>query len=1063
MENAQKVLALPTQGNEVYFEAYQYLKAAYDAVLSNAQDRNYSYVTNPELVSSFGWEGDKDAPISYIDGSYHLRDREGRMINFGVWEIPGKIAWYNKEGYLPCFVSEFEKNQLKHSIENFADMVEVEGKKFEIAYSRMTTTNTSKTVMNLPKVSAGLIPLNEAAAVQKEVAPGETVIREYAIGADRFGGTYAYPTDEKIKALGSWDTHYEHMKQYWNTRLNGVIDIKALPTGYEELINAYKAGYIYTLLIADDYKLHVGENGYDRVFDHDAMGIIATLVTMGDFRNFDAYANHAMDNIQYPDAFWKYSWPYAVYLVKTGETDYIAGKFDKIKDATHRIETERVKFGTVKDVDGNDARIMKQTKAVDSLGYWLIDNWSGLTGLTTYRYICDTLYEKTKTESYKTESQWALSEYDSLLKSTEAVLKSTMKEYSFDYLPMAMDVPNELSVRKDPRDANWAAHFLFGRWSWDGYLFGADQNSFMLDMIDQTYTYGIERRKKEGVSDSMYNFGGYPHGYYCSAYNAGYGSAGLKGEQYRDMGIEAYKFMIENAMSGPFGWWEGVDYQDANSPWDRTHAKGGGGSCQHMWGQSTATKVLIDALITEKADGNIIVGRGIPKSWITEGEKVEFSNYPIENKKRMGYQLTTKGKNVVLELSGDAPTKAISFELMSFVNNIASAEGLSFDNAKGSVNIPAGTKKVTVTLKEAPKKYTVSFDTKGGSSVPEQMVAAGEKVQKPSDPTKNGYEFIGWYQGNTKYDFDAPVKEALTLTAKWEEVVIPTPDYPNNGGNTMKEETVLEDLKDKVAEELKKEEGKRSEIKIDLKGKTELPKSVLEEIKGKDIVISIQLGEGMKWILNGKDMIGKDLKTIDLSVKEDSGNIPKEEMEQLLGKNSGTQISMENKENFGFKATLELSMDKENGKAIANVYSYNKKTKEFTLQTTGKVDENGKVKLTFTRTSDYVIMLDDKVAITEDILEKSKNNVSKKTLYTQKDKGNTKRIKVTLPRVVREAISNELLSKEKITYTSSNKKIAVVSSKGNVRAVKPGKVTIYAHIKIDGVKTVLKTKVQVKK
>jgi hypothetical protein len=70
--------------------------------------------------------------------------------------------------------------------------------------------------------------------------------------------------------------------------------------------------------------------------------------------------------------------------------------------------------------------------------------------------------------------------------------------------------PNETGPRKDPRDANWASMFLFGRWAWDGYLFGAEQTGTMIDKIDDTYTHGFERRKD--ISDTIYNFGGYPHG-----------------------------------------------------------------------------------------------------------------------------------------------------------------------------------------------------------------------------------------------------------------------------------------------------------------------------------------------------------------------------------------------------------------------------------------------------------------------------------------------------------------------------------------------------------------------
>ena len=47
-------------------------------------------------------------------------------------DITSKIKWYNKEGWLPCFVSEFSKDGNDYKVENFADKVSVDGKDFEI-------------------------------------------------------------------------------------------------------------------------------------------------------------------------------------------------------------------------------------------------------------------------------------------------------------------------------------------------------------------------------------------------------------------------------------------------------------------------------------------------------------------------------------------------------------------------------------------------------------------------------------------------------------------------------------------------------------------------------------------------------------------------------------------------------------------------------------------------------------------------------------------------------------------------------------------------------------------
>ena len=65
--------------------------------------------------------------------------------------------------------------------------------------------------------------------------------------------------------------------------------------------------------------------------------------------------------------------------------------------------------------------------------------------------------------------------------------------------------------------------------------------------------------------------------------------------------------------------------------------------------------------------------------------------------------------------------------------------------------------------------YVVIFDSKGGTTVPNQVVPAGEKVQKPSDPYREGYKFEGWYLYQEPYDFDTPVTQELVLTAMWTE------------------------------------------------------------------------------------------------------------------------------------------------------------------------------------------------------------------------------------------------------------------------------------------------------
>ena len=74
----------------------------------------------------------------------------------------------------------------------------------------------------------------------------------------------------------------------------------------------------------------------------------------------------------------------------------------------------------------------------------------------------------------------------------------------------------------------------------------------------------------------------------------------------------------------------------------------------------------------------------------------------------------------------------------------------------------------------ATDTYTVTFDAQGGSTVASQDVAKNGKVTKPTDPTRTGYTFGGWYKEaacTTAWNFDTDtVTGNITLYAKWTPV-----------------------------------------------------------------------------------------------------------------------------------------------------------------------------------------------------------------------------------------------------------------------------------------------------
>ena len=79
---------------------------------------------------------------------------------------------------------------------------------------------------------------------------------------------------------------------------------------------------------------------------------------------------------------------------------------------------------------------------------------------------------------------------------------------------------------------------------------------------------------------------------------------------------------------------------------------------------------------------------------------------------------------------------------------------------------------------------TVTFQSEGGSEVASQ-IRANTPADRPADPTKEGYTFIGWYNGESEWNFETPVTENLTLTAKWQLNRYTITFKPENGGQDI--------------------------------------------------------------------------------------------------------------------------------------------------------------------------------------------------------------------------------------------------------------------------------------
>jgi hypothetical protein len=117
---------------------------------------------------------------------------------------------------------------------------------------------------------------------------------------------------------------------------------------------------------------------------------------------------------------------------------------------------------------------------------------------------------------------------------------------------------------------------------------------------------------------------------------------------------------------------------------------------------ANANKVLLDSLVAQAADGDLMVGRGVPDSWLGHGQAIAVSNFPSTDGHRLGVRITSSGSSVTLTLSGAHPAGTVLFQLPAFVGNLKSSSAGKVDSKSGSVALPSSDNHVTVTLDRVP-------------------------------------------------------------------------------------------------------------------------------------------------------------------------------------------------------------------------------------------------------------------------------------------------------------------------------------------------------------------------
>ena len=172
---------------------------------------------------------------------------------------------------------------------------------------------------------------------------------------------------------------------------------------------------------------------------------------------------------------------------------------------------------------------------------------------------------------------------------------------------------------------------------------------------------------------------------------------------------------------------------------------------------------------TAQENGDLFTGFGNYTSEITENTTIKL--YARFEDVYYVYFTDTTGRIVATK---EGVTGAeIKFDDVSFpVESDESITGWYLEGDSGKTAVTSVTlDKANVTLCAIVEKgHWITFESDGGSYVAPQFVRSGESCKAPSDPTKPGYDFVGWYtdeETNDKFEFGNTLSDNPTLYAKW--------------------------------------------------------------------------------------------------------------------------------------------------------------------------------------------------------------------------------------------------------------------------------------------------------
>ena len=162
--------------------------------------------------------------------------------------------------------------------------------------------------------------------------------------------------------------------------------------------------------------------------------------------------------------------------------------------------------------------------------------------------------------------------------------------------------------------------------------------------------------------------------------------------------------------------------------------------------------------------------------WYTDEDCTDGNEYNFTAPVTKGMTLTAKwtanSYTITFDTNGGSAVAPITQDYGTTINAPAAPTKTGYTFMGWEPEIPATmpAEDLTVTAQWRINRYTVTFDTDGGSAVASITQDYGTAITAPADPTREGYTFIGW---DKAIPATMPAGD-MTITAKWKDSEKPT-------------------------------------------------------------------------------------------------------------------------------------------------------------------------------------------------------------------------------------------------------------------------------------------------